>query len=78
MLSNYTQDLLFSMERLSLNPFPLRRIKTDELLPFTIPSDSAIALTGQDLDVLQLAGRLFVVDRKHLLKTQSRFVQSAC
>jgi hypothetical protein len=64
MLTNYTQDLLFSMERLSLNPYPLRRVKVTEPTPFTLPLATAQKLTGDSLDAIKLAGRLFVVDRE--------------
>lgn len=30
-MTNYTQDLLFSMERLSQNPYPLEQVKPEDL-----------------------------------------------
>lgn len=73
MLTNYTQDLLFSMERLSSNPFPLRRVKAIEALPFTISLDSAIKLTGWSLDAIKLAGRLFIIDRKSAMSIRGLY-----
>lgn len=68
MLTNYTQDLLFSMERLSLNPYPLRRLKISDSLPFQISSSIVYNLTTAfSLEALKFNGRLFVVDRKSIL-----------
>lgn len=64
MLTNYTQDLLFSMERLSLNPYPLRRFKSSDPLPFQVSSNIVRTLTGYSLEGLKYSGRLFVVDRE--------------
>lgn len=36
LLTNYTQDLLFSMERLSLNPYAVRRLTIDDGIPFEV------------------------------------------
>lgn len=63
-MTNYTQDLLFSMERLSQNPYPLHFVKSGEALPFTLADDLAIKIAGVTLKQLQSAGKLYVVDRK--------------
>jgi arachidonate 15-lipoxygenase (second type)/8-lipoxygenase (S-type) len=62
MLTNYTQDLLFSMERLSANAFSTSRIKPSDALPFSIPSGIADTLSGLSIEALQAAGRLFYVN----------------
>jgi hypothetical protein len=62
MLSNYTNDLLFSMERLSINPFVVRRLNTSEALPFAVDAPIVRNLTGQTLRGLQSTGRLFYAD----------------
>jgi hypothetical protein len=63
MLSNYTQDLLFSMERLSLNPYSIRRLRpTEDELPFTVDSAIVTNLTGVVLESLHATGRLFYAD----------------
>ena len=80
MLSNYTDDLLFSMERLSVQPFSLRRIGIDADLPFTIAKDvvESVTKTTQSLDDLHKAGRLFIVDYSHLaeLERNEKFAAS--
>lgn len=68
-MTNYTLDLLFSMERLSQNPYPLRLIKPHERLPFYIARDVTFKVTGTSLEELRARGNLFYVDRKlHLPK----------
>ena len=65
-LTNYTQDLLFSMERLSSNPFPIRRLHPEnDTLPFEIEDEIAQKLTTMSLASLHAAGRLFVVDHSY-------------
>lgn len=66
-MTNYTQDLLFSMERLSQNPYPLEQVKPEDPLPFEIPDDLAPQIAGVTLEELHASGSLFVVDRE--LKT---------
>ncbi|KAF3908373.1 hypothetical protein AA313_de0209914 [Arthrobotrys entomopaga] len=62
-LTNYTQDLLFSMERLSLNPFAVRRlIPGTDSVPFDVDSTIVSDVTGSSLSSLLSAGRLFYVD----------------
>ncbi|KAL7931807.1 lipoxygenase [Trichoderma chlorosporum] len=66
-ISNATQDLLFSMERLSEHPHAVRRIMADEPLPF--PLDDAttgeIVGSGNTLESLQASNRLFIVDHSY-------------
>ncbi|EGU80482.1 hypothetical protein FOQG_18345 [Fusarium oxysporum f. sp. raphani 54005] len=64
--SNFTSDLLFSMERLSTNPYILRRLHphADEL-PFAVDSKIVQKLTGSTLPSLHKAGRLFLADHSY-------------
>lgn len=78
MLSNYTQDLLFSMERLSLHPYKVKRLnpKTDTLA-FKVEAASTVA--GITLDALFTSGRLFYVDHRgqaNLERVQGRYAAS--
>ncbi|CZS97532.1 related to arachidonate 5-lipoxygenase [Rhynchosporium agropyri] len=66
-LANYTQDLLFSMERLSLNCYPLRRLQPSETLPFTVDLNTTVELTTLSLPALLESGRLFIVDHSYQL-----------
>ncbi|KAK5269707.1 hypothetical protein LTR99_007142 [Exophiala xenobiotica] len=62
-LSNYTQDLLFSMERLSLSPYQVKRLNpASDTLQFTIDDKLAKNITGMTLQALLGAGRLFYAD----------------
>lgn len=63
-MTNYTQDLLFSMERLSQNPYPLHLVKPGDKLPFEVADDLSTKISGATLQELQEKGDLFVVDRK--------------
>lgn len=66
MLTNYTQDLLFSMERLSLNPYAVRRLMPDDAnLPFNIDDATATNITGQTLSDLLSSGRLYYADHRN-------------
>lgn len=67
-LSNYTQDLLFSMERLSLNPYSLYRLRLTDSLPITIADSIVIRIAGVPLAALHFSGRLFVVDHHYQAK----------
>ena len=60
MLTNYTDDLLFSMESLSLNPFRIVRIDPSATLPFVLNNSASIS--GDSLESLQSDGRLFLSD----------------
>lgn len=64
MLTNWTQDLLFSMERLSLNPYVVRRLHPeDDSLPFSLDADVVRKISGVDgLSDLHASGRLFFAD----------------
>ena len=64
--TNFTQDLFFSMQRLSLNPYSLHRIPPSAELPFGLPDDIAVKLSTVTLSYLHQAGRLFVVDYSFL------------
>lgn len=79
-LSNYTQDLLFSMERLSLSPYQVKRLNpASDTLQFTIDDATAMNVTGMTLEQLFSQGRLFYADyrdQKELTPT-SRF-SAAC
>ncbi|KAH8926861.1 putative lipoxygenase [Atractiella rhizophila] len=62
MLSNYSSDLLFSMERLSAQPYGVRRVQKSETLSFQVDDTTAKKLTTKTQAQLQAAGRLFYVD----------------
>ncbi|KAI9665926.1 MAG: hypothetical protein M1821_003861 [Bathelium mastoideum] len=64
--SNFTSDLLFAMERLSTNPYAIRRLHpTADLLPFDLDLDVVEAITGTRLSTLHRTGRLFHVDHSY-------------
>lgn len=57
------------MERLSVNPFALRRLHPKkDALPFHIDASIAKKVSGVSLDKLHAAGRLFVVDHSYQTK----------
>ena len=63
MLTNWTQDLLFSMERLSINPYVVRRLHPDhEDLPYAVEGAAVKKLTGKTMEQLHSSGRLFFAD----------------
>ncbi|KAH7346897.1 putative arachidonate 5-lipoxygenase [Rhexocercosporidium sp. MPI-PUGE-AT-0058] len=64
-LANYTQDLLFSMERLSLNCYPLRRLKPSDNLPFTLDLNTTVEISTLSLSALLESGRLFIADHSY-------------
>ncbi|KAK6329935.1 hypothetical protein TWF718_003362 [Orbilia javanica] len=66
LLTNYTQDLLFSMQRLSTNPYAIRRFSPGETLPFIVADTIAENLTGQNMATLLAEGRLFYADHSGL------------
>jgi len=68
-MTNFTQDLLFSMERLSQNSYPLRLVNQSEELPFELDDGLVINITGVSLSDLQDSNSLFVVDHSY----QSRY-----
>lgn len=63
-LTNYTQDLLFSMERLSVSPSAVRRLSpTADALAFLVDDAVVQQVSGATtLKALLDAGRLFYVD----------------
>lgn len=60
MLTNFTDDRLFSMMRLSASPYRLKRVQPSDTLLF--PVDSAVSITGLSLQQLKAQGRLFLED----------------
>lgn len=68
-LTNYTQDLLFSMERLSASPYALRRLAPgSDWIPFWIDDSVAHRIAGTPLWALFQEGRLFYVDHSDQAK----------
>ncbi|KAJ7578576.1 lipoxygenase [Mycena floridula] len=65
-LSNGTSDLLFSMERLSDQPYSVRRLSASEALSFVVDNSTAMNLTTMTQTALQATGRLFYVDYRSL------------
>ncbi|KAH0149902.1 Lipoxygenase, partial [Aureobasidium melanogenum] len=62
-LTNYTQDLLFSMERLSFSPYQIRRLNSSkDTLNFDVDDQVATNLTGMTQQQLLTSGRLFYAD----------------
>ena len=60
MLTNWTQDLSFSMERLSINPYVVRRLHpVHDGLPYAVGGAAVEKLTGQNMDQLHASDRLF-------------------
>jgi hypothetical protein len=68
------------MERLSVNPFSLRRVNLTEALPFVVADSVTTKLAGTTLLKLQQAGRLFVVDHSSFapLPRQPGTYSAAC
>jgi hypothetical protein len=63
-MTNYTQDLLFSMERLSQNPYSIRLVDPAEDFPFQVADELTTEITGVTLEELKSAGDLYYVDCK--------------
>ena len=64
--SNFTSDLLFAMERLSSNPYAIRRLHpTADSPPFNVGLEVVEAITGTRLSTLHREGRLFHVDHSY-------------
>lgn len=84
-MTNYTQDLLFSMERLANAPFSITRVEptaTDLVIDLADSIISAITgggSTGSTLESLKAAGRLFVADHSDLatLETNGRYTAAS-
>ncbi|KAI3343002.1 lipoxygenase [Ustulina deusta] len=69
MLTNFTDDRLFSMMRLSGTPYKIQRVQRHETLLF--PVDNAASITGGlSLGDLQAQGRLFSTDFSRLKVAQ--------
>ncbi|KAI9166385.1 Manganese lipoxygenase [Paramyrothecium foliicola] len=65
-LGNFTSDLLFAMERLSVNPYILKRLHpTDDEVPFDVDAQVTEKLTGTTVAALHKKGRLFVADHSY-------------
>ena len=61
--TNYTEDLLFSMERLSFSPYAVRRLNPAwDSCAFHVDDATAKAVSGMKLTELLHAGRLFYAD----------------
>lgn len=79
-LTNYTQDLLFSMERLSLSPYQVKRLNpSSDELQFSIDDSVVENVTGSTLQELFSQGQLFYADyrdQSNLTRTE-RFA-AAC
>ena len=63
--TNYSQDLHFSMERLSVNPFSTSRLHPNDPLPFPLDDISVSSIAGTDLDSLHASGRLFFASHSY-------------
>ncbi|KAF4502483.1 arachidonate 5-lipoxygenase [Fusarium agapanthi] len=65
-LRNAKSDLSFSMERLSVHPESLRRVKPDERVGLRVQDSIARKITTKTQRSLQKEGRLFIVDHSSL------------
>ncbi|THY26210.1 Lipoxygenase [Aureobasidium pullulans] len=71
-LANYTQDLLFSMERLSFSPYQIRRLNSSkDKLNFQVDDKIAKNITGMTLQQLFTSGRLFYSDYRDQAKLKT-------
>lgn len=65
------------MERLSLNPYSIRRVKPDDTLPFTLTDSDSMAISTLSFTDLQSSNRLFIADHsdqsKYPLASESRY-----
>ncbi|KAK0619181.1 lipoxygenase [Immersiella caudata] len=62
-LTNYTQDLFFSMQRLSNSPYQIRRLGPElNALPFDVDPEATLHVCGGSLEQLFQDGRLFYAD----------------
>lgn len=78
--ANYTSDLLFSMKRLTINPFSIRRLGPGIKLPFEVDNAAAKKVSTMTATELLIAGRLFYIDYsslKSITRIQGRF-SAAC
>ncbi|KAH7024186.1 lipoxygenase [Ilyonectria destructans] len=65
-LRNSKSDLLFAMERLSVHPESLRRVKPNELVALRVEDKIARKITTRTQNCLQKEGRLFIVDHSSM------------
>ncbi|KAF5640415.1 arachidonate 5-lipoxygenase [Fusarium sp. NRRL 52700] len=65
-LRNAKSDLYFSMERLSVHPESLRRVKPDERIALRVEDSIARKIATKTQRSLQKEGRLFIVDHRSL------------
>lgn len=65
---NYTQDLHFSMERLSINPFSTSRLHPNDTLPFTVDDATVLKIAGVSLGNLHGTGRLFLASHSYQVR----------
>jgi hypothetical protein len=65
------------MERLSLNPYAIRRLNPDESVPFEVPDTLAINISGLTASQLLAEGRLFYVDHRNQSKLERKDQYSA-
>jgi len=70
-LTNYTQDLLFSMERLSLSPYQVRRLNSSSTLNFKVDDATTKKITGMTQQQLLTSGRLFYSDYRDQAKLEA-------
>ncbi|KAJ3499393.1 hypothetical protein NLG97_g371 [Lecanicillium saksenae] len=66
-IANATQDLLFSMERLSEHPYAVRLVKANEKLPFDVDAQTVAKIVGSGatLQSLRASKSLFFVDHSY-------------
>ncbi|KAF1979237.1 Lipoxygenase [Bimuria novae-zelandiae CBS 107.79] len=79
-LTNYSQDLFFSMERLTNNAFSVRRLPKASKLPFQVYSSAVSKVANSSLQQLLQEGRLFYADHRAqsvFPKTTNKFA-AAC
>lgn len=67
-LENLRNDRLFAMERLNGNPFSIHRVKSDDVLPFTISDDDVANITKSD-------GESLAPIRREIIYCGSLFLQ---
>ncbi|KAF4335365.1 arachidonate 5-lipoxygenase [Fusarium beomiforme] len=65
-LRNAKSDLFFAMERLSVHPESLRRVKPNEFVALRVDDKIARKITTKKQHSLQKEGRLFIVDHSSM------------
>jgi arachidonate 15-lipoxygenase (second type)/8-lipoxygenase (S-type) len=79
-LTNHTQDLFFSMERLANSAFSVRRLPKSSRLPFQVSNSVISKVANSSLEKLLQDGRLFYADHRAQAtwpKTTNKFA-AAC